>query len=179
MEDYGSKKLYEICDPFKEKKRRAGGRPRLFNSPEELWDTFVAYCKWQDDNPWQNKSAASVRSENESVRQNVVVKQLPYTLRGFRAFASIAQEWTDFKSSYCTYDEMFSVVIKEIETVVQTQQINGAMVNEFNSNLVARLNNIAETSKVELTGKDGEDFKWPRLSAEDFEALKKINGLKG
>ena len=51
------------------------------------------------------------------------------------------------------------------------------MINQFNGSLVARLNGFADTQKMELTGKDGEDFKWPKLSESDIEYLRNANGL--
>ena len=47
----------------------------------------------------------------------------------------------------------------------------------FDSSIVARLNGLADKHIQEVTGKDGEDFKFPKLSLDDIKELQKINGL--
>ncbi|MFQ8804135.1 MAG: hypothetical protein ACLR8Y_02130 [Alistipes indistinctus] len=67
----------------------------------------------------------------------------------------------------------FLEVIRAIENTVIAQQLDGAMLNKFNANLVARLNGIAETqninAEVELTT-------IPKLTDEDLKKIAKING---
>jgi hypothetical protein len=157
------------------------GRPRKFKSPDALWKRFLEYCKWVDDNPWQNKAASNGiiddgDGKRNSINQNVKVMQRPYTLYGFCAFAGVPK-WADFKSSYIDKDG-FSEVISSIENVILTQQIDGAMLRQYDSNLVARLNGIADKQINEVTGKDGSDFfKLPKLTKEDLEELAKLNGI--
>ena len=158
------------------------GRPSRFKRPEELWEKFVEYCDWVDANPWQVKTASNAldsRGEKEAnnfLRQNVEVKQRAYTLYGFCAFAGINYKWGIFRANYAE-KRGFKHVIDQIENVVCAQQIDGAMIRQFDMNLVARLNGIADKQQVELTGKDGEDFKWPKLTMGDIEFLKKINNI--
>ena len=159
------------------------GRPPRFKKPDELWDKFVEYCDWVDNNPWQLKSGSSAiddRGKEEKsnfLRQEVRPVQRAYTLYGFCAFAGIHYKWADFRKNYA--DKLgFKQVIDQIENVVCAQQVDGAMINQFNSGLVARLNGIADKTIQEIVGKDGEDFKWPKLTMEDIEALKAINELK-
>ena len=68
-------------------------------------------------------------------------------------------------------------MITQIENVVMAQQIDGAMLHQFDSSIVARLNGLADKRIQEVTGKDGEDFKFPKLSLDDIKELQKINGL--
>lgn len=158
------------------------GRPPRFKNANELWDRFVEYCDWVDSNPWQLKTASNAldsRGEKEKgnyLRQNVEVKQRAYTLYGFCAFAGIHYKWGVFRKNYIE-KQGFAQVIDQIENVVCAQQLDGAMIHQFDSSLVARLNGLADKQLMELTGKDGQDFKWPKLSDNDIEYLKKVNGL--
>lgn len=159
------------------------GRPRRFAAPEELWEQFVEYCNWVDENPWQKKTAANRMSENgdgkksNSVGQNVAVFQRPYKLYEFCAFASIPK-WADFKTSYLPV-EGFSEVIHAIENVVISQQLDGAMLHQFDSNLVARLNGIADKQVTEVSGPNGSALPLPKLTEQDFEKLKELNETIG
>lgn len=157
------------------------GRPPKFKKPVDLWTTFVRYCDYIDNNPWQIKTASNAidsrNNQNQnSIRQNVEVKQRAYTLYGFCAFAGIHYKWADFKKNY-KERVGFGNVIDQIENVVCAQQVDGAMIHQFDSSLVARLNGFADKQQMELTGKDGEEFKWPKLSLADIDYLKKVNGL--
>ena len=161
------------------------GRPRLYKSPAKLWEKALEYFQWVDDNPWQIKQGVSSitsrkgkgeedkeKSDN-SMRQSVQVLQKPYTLFGFQAFAGI-YKWADFKKNYAEQPG-FLEVIYAIEEAIRSQQITGAMLHQFDSNLTARINNIADNTKTELTGKDGEPLALPKLSDDDLKKIAEIN----
>lgn len=158
------------------------GRPPRFKKASELWDKFVQYCDFVDANPWQVKTASNAldsRGEKQNgnyLRQNVEVRQRAYTLYGFCAYAGIHYKWGIFRKNYCE-KEGFAQVMDQIENVVLAYQVDGALIHQFDSGLVARLNGFADKQQMELTGKDGEDFKWPKLTIDDIETLKKQNGL--
>lgn len=168
-------KLWEIApNPL-------GGRPLKFNNPMILWKKFLSYCQWVDDNPWEEKNASnSIHGKNgadsNSMKQEVRVLQRAYTLYGFSVYSGIYQ-WSVFKQTYML-KEGFPPVIHAIEESIKAQQIDGATLNKFNSNLVARLNGIADMTKTEVTGKDGSDLfekKIPKLSDEDLKKIAEIN----
>ena len=71
----------------------------------------------------------------------------------------------------------FKEVIGQIENVVMSQQLDGALLHQFNGNIVARLNGLVDRHAQEITGKDGSEFKFPKLSIDDIEELKTLNGL--
>ena len=159
------------------------GRPPRFKNANELWEKFVEYCHYVDNNPWQLKSGSSAiddrgeEAKSNYLRQEVKPVQRAYTLYGFCAFAGIHYKWADFYKNYKD-KQGFKQVLDQIENVVCAQQVDGAMINQFNSSLVARLNGLADKTIQEIVGKDGEDFKWPKLTMDDIEALKAINELK-
>lgn len=158
------------------------GRHHKIVDAEELWSKFKDYCKYVDDNPWQIKSASNSlndggKDKKNSIRQDVNVRQRAYTLYGFCAYAGIFSKWADFKRTNIDR-EGFKDVIFAIENVVCAQQVDGAMINQFDSNLVARLNGLADKQVNEITGKDGERFEFPILTIEDIEQIKRINGIR-
>ncbi len=157
------------------------GRPSKVKNAEELWDKFVAYCDDVDENPWQQKTGSNSvaagqkgGAQSNAMRQEVRVLPRPYTLQGFCAYCGIVQRWVDFKR-HNIERRNFKEVITQIENVVMAQQLDGALLHQFNANIVARLNGLADKIVQEVTGKDGSDFKFPKLSLADIEELKKIN----
>ena len=157
------------------------GRPFKIKSATELWEKFKDYCDDVESNPWQIKSgsnsiASSKDKQSNSMHQEVRVMPRAYTLYGFCAFCGIVQKWADFKRGNMKR-KGFEAVKMQIENVVASQQLDGALIHQFDSNIVARLNGLADKHIQEVTGKDGEEFKFPKLSLDDINELKNINGL--
>lgn len=155
--------------------RKPCGKPPIYKKPEKLWEDFVRYTDFVDGNPWQTRNASnSIHGGNiNGMRQDVRVIQRAYTLYGFCAFAGL-YKWADFKKAY-SVKPGFLEVINAIESVVTAQQVDGALIHQFDGSLVARLNGIADTQINEIKG---DVFKFPKLSNEDLEELKKLNGLR-
>lgn len=157
------------------------GRPWKVKSANELWEKFVEYCDDIEQNPWQlktgsNSIAGANGASSNSMRQEVRVLQRAYTLHGFCAFSGIAAKWADFKQRNINR-RGFQDVIFQIENVICAQQLDGALIHQFDSSIVARLNGFADKQITEVTGKDGAEFKFPKLSQDDIDELKKINGV--
>lgn len=117
-----------------------------FSSPELLWEECMSYFSWCDENPWMKDDW--VGKDAQKVQR---LTARPYTWTGLCLFLnSPDNRFRLFKTSI-TYKESieFQNVIANITHVIETQQVEGAMVGTFNVNLVARLNNIAE--RVEST----------------------------
>lgn len=156
------------------------GRPHKIAKANELWEKFLEYCKYIDENPWQIKSASNSinddgKDKKNAMRQEVNVRQRAYTLYGFCAFAGIFSKWGDFKRTNIDR-EGFSNVIFAIENAICAQQVDGAMINQFDGSLVARLNGFADKHINELQG--AAKFEFPKLTEEDIEQIKQINGLR-
>lgn len=161
--------IWEVMTP------PCGGRPPHFKKPEELWAKFQSYCKWVDEHPWTVKQGMSSVTENDfgnikSNRQGVAVKQRAYTLYGFCAYAGV-YKWGDLKRSYIK-KKGFPEVLDAIETVVISQQLDGALLHQFDSNLVARINGMADKQITEIT----DTSSLPKLSSSDIDELKRLNG---
>lgn len=162
--------------------KRPVGRPHKIGKPEDLWNLFVSYCEYVDSNPWQSKTASNSLNDKSSgskdnfIRQEVKVLSRAYTLYGFCAYAGIFSKWGDFKRTNINR-KGFADVINAIENIVCAQQVDGALINQFDGSLVARLNGFADKQVNEIVGKDGEKFEFPKLTVTDLEELKRINGL--
>ena len=131
--------------------KHAGGRPPKFKTPEELEAKAEEYFKWCDANPiriYKRKDAGA----NQTAKSGSGVKSQegeafanrPYTLDGLGLYVGVV--WKDFRAYH--QDDEFSEVIRTLEARVRDQQVSGAMVGVYNSNLTARLNGIADTQNV-------------------------------
>jgi len=135
------------------------GRPPRFKKPEELWEVALRYFEECDNNPiavGKKTSSSSKNSEKNGAERKVgkmdEVCPRPYTLYGLCAFACIPK-WHTFKDNYKN-KKGFPEMCERIENIISSQQVEGAMVGLYNSNLTARLNNIAEHNDVTTNGKD-------------------------
>lgn len=155
-----------------------GGRPRRFETAEELLKGALEYFRFVDEHPWQKKSANQSMSETDSgtrsngARQSVIAIQRAYTLYGLCAFLG-CYKWGDLRRNYAER-EGFVEVMDWIENQVAAQQLDGAILRQFDGSIVARLNGLADTTinQVKL------DDNIPKLDEDDLETLRRINGLK-
>lgn len=155
-----------------------GGRPRKFETWQELYDGAIAYFKYVDEHPWQVKGATQTLHDNDGskttgVAQNVRALTRPYTIYGLLAFLGCTYKWGDLRRNYQDREGFFEV-FEWIENIVRSQQLDGAMIRQFDGNIVARLQGLAETqvNKVSVSPEGV-----PSLTEEDIEKLRDINGL--
>lgn len=120
-------------------------RPRIFPTPEAMWDKACEYFKYQQDNPWREQRVASNRGEPDIIELD---KPVPFTLEGFRLFSNITDAcWHGY-----TQRPEYVKVCKQIMEVIRNQKFAGAAAGFFNHAIIARDLGLAD--KKELTGAD-------------------------
>jgi hypothetical protein len=121
------------------------------------------------DQSWNSKKKVDYEDKSNTETKEV---RRPYSRSGFMLFLGVSENWMrEFKKT-CSND--FLEVISLIEMTIDTQQLEGAMVGAFNSNLVARLQGIKDHSDVTTNGKDVTIS--PITPEEAQKRLEKING---
>lgn len=150
------------------------GRPPLYPDPEDLARVADEYFQWCDDNPIETATRKLVGAkqtgkggEAKSDETKFTTRRA-YTLDGFCLFARIS-DWSSFKSAEAHSDAEYLAVIHAIEQTIRDQQVSGALAGVFNSNIVARLNGIADKTDLNVNTEQ-------QQSAED--ALKALKGQK-
>lgn len=140
-----AQELWQIAKPF--------GRPRKFKTPQELWDAFIAYVEWAENNPItvgneRRQKQSAKRGEEKAQRKETAPR--PYSLVAFRIHAGIKRDWCAFKDYYSGKSEDFCRVLQAIEECVRQQMVEQAMVGNYKENLVARINGISDSIKQEV-----------------------------
>jgi len=135
---------------FKELIRRAG-RPRKYETPQELWDEFVAYCEFIDSHPLKE---IDFRGANAVEVQ--LPKMRPYTKQAFALWAGLT-EWR-VVDSYKTLSEDFLQIVTRIDTCIFNQKLEGAASGFFNSSIIARDLGLVDKKEQEVNVKSMPDW---------------------
>jgi len=120
------------------------------NSPEQLWDNAVSYFQWCDDNPIRSK--VTLTSGKEAGK--VVMKQQtrPYSIKALCLHCNLLEEYLrDIRNSRSGDD--YYVVVSKILYIVYTQNLENAMVDNFNPIFTAKVLNMEkeDTGTAQIT----------------------------
>ena len=123
--------------------RASIGRPRIFETPEDLYNSACEYFDY-------TTNRTDLNAYGFKQKRNV-----PFTLTGLCIFLGVNTKYFwDFKRSLNLEDPKdleFSEVVNKIEEIIQTQQVTGAIVGLYKENIIARLNGIKDSVKQEVT----------------------------
>jgi len=120
-------------------------------TPEIMWEHFLAYKKQVKDNPiivkdWVGKDATNVYREKEK----------PLTFVGFQNYLDDNDIITDVTDYFENKDNRYSDFIRicsRIKRNIQDDQIAGGMVGIYNPSITQRLNNLVERTDVKSDDK--------------------------
>ncbi len=126
--------------------RNPVGRPKNIESPDQLWDFFLAYGTKVKSAPilshdFVGKDATEVERK----------KERPLTLEGFYNFLDdegIISDATDyFENKEKRYEE-FVRICSRIKRTIRQDQIEGGMAGIYNPSITQRLNNLVERNET-------------------------------
>ena len=126
------------------KLRSKHGRDKLFTSPDALWEAACDYFAWCDANPW---SVQKTKKKGKSKEIETTPTQRPYTIAALCMYLGVHSTYlNDLK------DKDYSEVITRIRQIIETNQIEGAMVGAYNANIVSRINGLTDKMDIESGG---------------------------
>lgn len=119
------------------------GKHKYIETPEKMWELFEAYVE---------VTKSRVRRIPKATVKGVLYEEHtpPLTIEGFKNYC--AEMVGDVQAYFNNRDNEYSnysPIITRIKEVIREDQIEGAMVGQYNSNLTARINGLAEKQEVE------------------------------
>lgn len=132
------------------KRRQKDGRELIYGSPDLLLEEAYNYFDWCKKNPFHKREVIK-----SGIRAGDVIKvevDRPYTIEGFCVYAGISVQTF---SNYGEREDYFAVVT-HVREVIRQNQLEGAIVEAYSPNIVARLLGLAD--KKEFTGEGGKDL---------------------
>lgn len=129
------------------KNRSEHGRKLLFEDPDKLWEAAMKYFNWVDAHPWYsietNKNA--ILAKDKLIKVPTV---RPYTFSGLAIYLNASENyWHSFRKNK-DLSEDFLLIIERIDSIINTQQFEGAAVGAFNANIIARKQGLRENTAV-------------------------------
>ena len=132
------------------KRREKDGRELIYGSPELLLDEAYKSFDWCKNNPFYKREV--LKGGIQAGRIIKVEVDRPYTIEGLCVFVGISVQTF---SNYGEREDFFGVVT-HIREIIRQNQLEGAMVEAYSPNIVARLLGLSD--KRELTGEGGKDL---------------------
>jgi len=126
------------------------GRYKLIESPDKMWELFVAYKESAKSKPilvqdFVGKDGMEVRRERER----------PLTMEGFECYVwdqeiveGVEQYFSNRDGRYADFVGICSRIRKEI----RQDQISGGMAGIYNPSITQRLNNLTESTQSKTEG---------------------------
>lgn len=122
------------------------GKPKYIESPEALYQLFNDYIE---------SVKSRVRRIPKATNKGVVYEEHtpPLTIDGFKTFCN--REGSDINRYFYNVGGAFSdyvSIVTRIKEEIRQDQIEGALIGQYNNNIVARLNGLTEKTDVTTGG---------------------------
>ena len=128
-------------------------KPKYIETPQQLWELFEAYYK-----ETKNRVRAVPKATNKGVLYEEHIP--PLTIDGFKTYCNrkgndINRYFYNVGGEYSEYVSIVTCIKEEI----RQDQIEGALVGQYQQNIVARLNGLTEKTDVTTNGKEINEIK--------------------
>lgn len=122
------------------------GKKKYIESPEKLWEYFLAYKNEVKSNPIRVQDY--VGKDAEMVYRD---KEKPLTIDGFECWCYDNDIISDLSQYFANTEQRYNeyqTICSRIKKAVRTDQIEGGMAGIYNPSITQRLNNLVEKSEV-------------------------------
>jgi len=124
------------------------GKKKYIETPEIMWEHFLAYKEHVKSNPiivkdWVGKDATDVYRE----------KERPLTIEGFECWCYDNDIISDLSNYFANYDNKYSeylTICSRIRKAVRNDQIEGGMAGIYNPSITQRLNGLVDKTETSV-----------------------------
>ena len=124
------------------------GNGKYIETPERMWDLFVAYANEVKSNP--RKKVVFVGKDG--VQKDEPLER-PLTMEGFELYVAdlgIALGLDDYFANTREAYSDYSAICTRIRKAIRRDQIEGGMVGQYNASITQRLNGLADKTQAEV-----------------------------
>lgn len=135
--------------------REKHGRDKDYANGEELLPVIIEYFQWCVDNPWYKNEVIKSGDRVGDIIQ--VPTARPFTLSGLCIHLVISETtWKTYRKN-----KDFLSVTNWAQTVIDTQQFEGAAVGVFQHQIIARKLGLIDKNETGYRDKDGNPMNPP------------------
>ena len=126
-----------------------GGRPPIWNTPEELWEAFEKYRAENKANPY--------RVQDYVGKDGVMVyrdKERPITFRGFEGYLAengVCFDLSRYRKEEGEHHKEFVPIITRIRATCDKDMLEGASSGVYSANIASRLLGLVEKQETSIT----------------------------
>lgn len=154
------------------KNRTKDGRELIYETPYDLLNKAYEYFKWREENPlYKNEVLKGGSLAGTTV--SVEIKR-PLTIIGFCVYSGISRKTFD---NYGKRKDFFPVCT-HIRDIIEGDQLEGAMINNYDPRIVARLLCLVDKHEVEGKGNGFTINVTSKNTKQDLDKLKDKIGKK-
>lgn len=129
------------------------GRPRHLKEPEELYTLFESYLI---------ETKSRTRKVPKATNKGVLYEEHvpPLTIDGFKTYCNKqGQEINNYWYNVGGVFDAFISIVTRIKEEIRNDQVEGALVGQYQQNIVARLNALTEKTDVTSNGENINEIK--------------------
>jgi hypothetical protein len=136
-------------------------KKKYIETPEKLYEIFESYI--------EDCKSRTRRIPKATVKGVVYEDHIPpLTIDGFKTYCNkngndINRYWYNIDNGHSEY----VTIVTRIKEEIRNDQIEGAIVGQYNNNIVARLNGLKENSDVTTNGKEISEIKINIISGDN------------
>ena len=124
-------------------------KPKSYQ-PQEWAQKFIDYLEVRQGKVWNKKEC--IKSGDSAGTVFDVPISLPLTIESFCVFANVSMQTFSNYEKKEGYEDYFGVTTR-IRTVIEAEQLEGAVIGAYNPNIVARKLGLADKREEEVTKK--------------------------
>lgn len=124
------------------------GKNKYIETPEKMWELFTQYKAWVKDNPI--KVEDYVGKDAQRVQRN---RERPLTFEGFENYVADLNIIQDLGHYFANTDNSYTnyrTICSRIKRVIRQDQIEGGLVNIYNTSITQRLNGLTDKKEIDI-----------------------------